>query len=191
MIASPPVVDKTVQSNTETHSARFCDLFETYQPALRRLVSAYATNPADREDLLQEIAAGIWKSLPGFRGEAAQRTWVYRIAHNIALRNSARLRIRSVREPLIEHSFDHPSCDSSPEDTLLLNEKRNRLMNGIRELPLLDRQLVTLHLEDLSAAEIEEITGVSSGAIATRLTRIRQKLAERVHLEAIGHEQNG
>jgi DNA-directed RNA polymerase specialized sigma24 family protein len=53
-------------------------------------------------------------------------------------------------------------------------------MDAIRELPAADRQIVTLHLEGLSTADIEEVTGVSSGAVATRLTRIRQKLFERV-----------
>jgi DNA-directed RNA polymerase specialized sigma24 family protein len=52
------------EAELESYNVRFCELFEAYQPALRRLVSAYLVNPTDREDLLQEIAAGIWKSLP-------------------------------------------------------------------------------------------------------------------------------
>jgi RNA polymerase sigma factor (sigma-70 family) len=68
-------------------------------------------------------------------------------------------------------------------DALMLNERRQVLINGIRGLPILDRQIVTLHLEGLSAEEIAEVTGVSQGAVATRLTRIRQKLAEQVRAE--------
>jgi RNA polymerase sigma-70 factor, ECF subfamily len=176
MVAEPAVAEAKNQS----HSGRFCEMFEAYQPALRRLVSAYMVNPADREDLLQEIAAGIWKSLPGFRAESSERTWIYRIAHNIAIRSSSQVRVRSAREPGLESSFDHPSGDRSAEDALLLDERQRELMDAIRELPATDRQIVTLHLEGLSAAEIEEVTGVSAGAIATRLTRIRQKLTERV-----------
>ena len=87
----------------------------------------------------------------------------------------------------MEVSFDRPSSGSNVEDVLVLDEKRKALMNAIRELPILDRQLVTLHLEGLSAAEIEEVTGVSQGAIATRLTRIRQRLATRVQTEGVRH----
>jgi RNA polymerase sigma factor (sigma-70 family) len=76
--------------------------------------------------------------------------------------------------------LDRASLDTSAEDTLLLDEKRRALVEGIRELPLADKQIVTLHLEGLSAAEIEEVTGISQGAIATRLTRIRQRLTERM-----------
>jgi RNA polymerase sigma-70 factor (ECF subfamily) len=176
MVAHPAAAE----TKLESYTSRFCELFEAYQPALRRLVSAYAINAADREDLLQDIAAGIWKSLPNFRGESSERTWIYRIAHNIAIRSSSQVRARSAREPMIEDAFDRSSLDKSAEDTLLLDEKRRALVEGIRELPFAERQIVTLHLEGLSAAEIEEITGVSAGAVATRLTRIRQKLTERV-----------
>ncbi len=175
MVAEPAVAETKLGS----YSSRFCQLFEAYQPALRRLVSAYAVNPADREDLLQDIAAGIWRSLPRFRGESSERTWIYRIAHNIAIRSSSQVRVRSAREPHFE-TFDRASVDASAEDMLLLDEKRRALVEGIHELPGTDRQIVTLHLEGLSAAEIEEITGISQEAIATRLTRIRQRLSERV-----------
>ena len=90
MVAEPAAADR----QAESYSEKFCELFDAYQPALRRLVAAYTFNPADREDLLQEIAAGIWKSLPGFRGESSERTWVYRIAHNIAIRRSSEARAR-------------------------------------------------------------------------------------------------
>ena len=176
MVAEPAAAE----TKLESYSSRFCQLFEAYQPALRRLVSAYAVNPADREDLLQDIASGIWKSLPRFRGESSERTWIYRIAHNIAIRSSSQVRVRSAREPVIERVFDPASLDTNAEDALLLDEKRQALMRAIHELPGADRQIVTLHLEGLSAAEIEEITGISQGAIATRLTRIRQRLSERM-----------
>ena len=114
MVAEPPVAETKLDS----YGDKFCELFEAYQPALRRLVSAYVVNPADREDLLQEIAAGIWKSLPGFRGESSERTWIYRIAHNIAIRSSSQVRARSAHEPGLESSFDHPSGERSAEDAL-------------------------------------------------------------------------
>jgi DNA-directed RNA polymerase specialized sigma24 family protein len=38
-----------------------------------------------RDDLVQEIALAIWKAIPRFRGDSSERTWVYRIAHNVAI----------------------------------------------------------------------------------------------------------
>lgn len=183
MIADSAVAHMTIEMEGEARDERFCKLFETHQPALRRLVSAYVANMADREDLLQDIAVGIWKSLSGFRGESSERTWIYRVAHNIASRTSSRVRARSVREPPLAASFDGPSDGASAEDALLLDERRRVLMNGIRELAVLDKQVVMLHLEGLSATEIEEVTGVSQGAVATRLSRIRQRLTQHVKAE--------
>jgi RNA polymerase sigma-70 factor (ECF subfamily) len=180
MLAAAAEANPNISLPAEAGSGRFCELFEAYQPALRRLAAAYVINAADREDLLQEIAAAIWKALPGFRGESSERTWIYRIAHNIAIRYAARVRTRNAREPMLEGAFDRASGDAGAEAALLLDERRRILVESIRELPLADRQIVTLHLEGLSAAEIEEITEVSQGAVATRLTRIRQKLSERV-----------
>jgi len=180
MLAQAAEANQTIPFSTAAGNDRFCELFEAYQPALQRLVAAYMINPADREDLLQEIAAAIWKALPEFRGESSERTWIYRIAHNIAIRYAAGVRARNAREPMLEVGLDHPSGDTGAEAALLLDEQRRILVESIRELPLADRQIVTLHLEGLSAAEIEEVTAVSQGAVATRLTRIRQKLSERV-----------
>jgi RNA polymerase sigma-70 factor (ECF subfamily) len=50
------------------------------------------------------------------------------------------------------------------------------MWDAVRSLPILDRQIITMHLEGLSAAEVSTVTGLSAIAIATRLTRIRQRL---------------
>jgi len=43
-------------------------------------VRAFAFTPQDQEDLFQEIATQVWRSIPGFRGDAALTTWIYRAA---------------------------------------------------------------------------------------------------------------
>ena len=61
-----------------------------YEAPLRRLTLSYASGQADREDIYQEILIAIWTALPRFRGDSSERTWVYRIAHNIAISASVR-----------------------------------------------------------------------------------------------------
>ena len=62
------------------------DLLRWYLPALRRLARAYTHEIREQEDLLQEISLALWTALPRFRGDASERTWVYRVAHNTAIR---------------------------------------------------------------------------------------------------------
>ena len=166
----------------------FVRLLEQYEPALRRLAGAYAEQEADREDLFQEIAVGLWQAIPKFRGDASERTWLYRIAHNIAISSSALLRKRGRTEEAMPEGMDYRSSIDS-EREILRSEKRTLLLQAIRSLPATDRQIVVLHLEGLNYAQIEEISGISQSAIGSRLSRLRNSLRER--LEAAGRGSDG
>lgn len=80
-----------------------------------------------------------------------------------------------------------PASGSNPEVEAIDSEQLRRLWNTIRDLPLPDRQIIVLYLEGMTAADIEGVTGFSAGSIATRLTRIRHRLA--IHLR--GEEVRG
>jgi RNA polymerase sigma-70 factor (ECF subfamily) len=147
--------------------ARFAELMERYAGPIRRLCGAYAASAADREDLCQEIFVAVWRALPGFRGDASVRTWLYRIAHNVALTWQARDRRRRSRETHLD--VDVPADEQSDLRRLALNR-------AIAEMNPVDRTLTLLWLEGLSAAEIEAVTGVKSGTVAVRLSRIRKQL---------------
>ena len=53
-----------------------------------------------------------------------------------------------------------------------------QLLATIHRLAPADRQVLLLYLEDLSAAEIGEVTGMSPGAVAVRIHRIKALLAK-------------
>ena len=72
------------------------------------------------------------------------------------------------------------TSNANPEREAIDRERRDRLWTAVQQLPITERQLVILYLEGLTAVEIEAITGMSSGAVATRLTRLRRKLAAQV-----------
>jgi RNA polymerase sigma-70 factor (ECF subfamily) len=158
------------------HRAAYEVLLRRYVAPLRRLAWSYEHDPAGREDLFQEIAMALWTALPRFRGESSERTWVYRVAHNTALTFTASRQRRTGRE-LPEEPRQEPAFAASQEREAIEQQRRNLLWTAVLALPVDERQIVVLHLEGLSAMEIEAITGVSAGAVATRLTRVRQKLA--------------
>ena len=159
----------------------FLQLMEQYEPALRRLAGAYLQRAADREDLFQEIAVALWQAIPNFRGESSERTWLYRIAHNVAISSTAKLHRRGRTEQTMPEQFEHASVARDAEQKVLRAEKIRLLNESIQRLSVIDREIVLLHLEGLSHAGIEEITGLSEIAIATRLTRIRGKLRGQIH----------
>lgn len=162
---------------------KFERLVEQFGPPLTRLTSAYAS-AADREDLLQEILLAIWNALPRFRGDCSERTWIYRIAHNISISYSLR-HPRRREESLEEHHRTQVSVESDYADA----ERRASLMRAVQSLQASDKQVVLLYLEGLRNVEISEIVGLTEGAIATRLTRLRARLSELVGGSGSHHEQ--
>ena len=173
------------QAIREAREDAFQALMLQYEPALRRLANSYEAEHAAREDLFQEIALGLWEALPGFRGESSQRTWMYRIAHNIAISALVSRRRRAQRELSMTESMDAPAAADPPDRAILLEQKRKILLASIHELPATDRQIVVLHLEGLSYEEIEEVSGLSQNAIATRLSRIRDRLTQAVQKKEV------
>jgi RNA polymerase sigma-70 factor (ECF subfamily) len=105
---------------------------------------------------------------------------LYRIAHNTAISASISRGRRSKREHPIGEHFDPPSTAEPADRRIVAEEERRTLFEAIRQLPLEDRQVVTLHLDGLSYAEIEQVMDVSQAAIATRLSRLRRRLTDSI-----------
>lgn len=144
--------------------------------ALLRLARAYEVDPDLRRDLLQDIHLELWRSFAKFGGQCALRTWVYRIAHNVGI--SRRLRKRKLQLVSLEEIEELPAPEN---DELAAGDRANvaRLYALIRQLVPPDDQVMLLYLEDMDAASIGEITGLSARAVATRIHRIKAILARR------------
>ena len=149
------------------YKTQFTDLMEAYASPIRRLCAAYADNAADREDLFQEVFVAVWRALPRFRAEASVRTWLYRIAHNVALTWRKRDRRRQSRERQL---------DEETVGCLQMDIRRLALERAIAGMNPADRTLTLLWLEGLSGTEIEDVTGVRAATVAVRLSRIRKQL---------------
>jgi len=162
--------------NPSWNEAGLEDFLGRYTPALRRLAFSYTRNPQESEDLFQEIAIALWKALPKFRGDSTERTYVYRVAHNTAMRFVTSRHRRISREQTTDEHMVEPASADNPEQDAIRNQRRQQLWNAVGELPMIDRQIVLLHMEGLSTAEIVDITGSTEGMVAMRLSRIRRRL---------------
>jgi RNA polymerase sigma-70 factor (ECF subfamily) len=164
---------------SSSEQSRYEILLQRHLQPLRRLVWSYARDASESDDLLQEIALALWTALPRFRGDSSERTWLYRVAHNTALTYIAGRKRRTDRELKVTPPIE-PVSAANPESEAIRRQQQDQLWNAIRELSVPDRQIVVLYLEGMTAAELEAVTGLSSGNIATRLTRIRQRIAGRL-----------
>lgn len=149
------------------HRATFGELIKTYAAPIRRLCAVYAATANDRDDLFQDIFLAVWRAIPAFRRDSSVRTWLYRIAHNVALTRQARDRRRQSHETALD---DHVQPAGE------MDLRGLALKRAIAGLPPVDRTLTLLWLEGLSAVEIAQVTGVKPGTVAVRLSRIRKQL---------------
>jgi RNA polymerase sigma-70 factor (ECF subfamily) len=156
---------------------RFETIASRWQPSLRRLCAGYERDEARREDLFQEILLALWQGLPGFREESRLRTWMFRVAHNVALRHVGRA-IRRGRTGEAPAEWVHGRAAEAPGEALDGRRQAALLSHLIRALAPLDRQIILLTLEELPQSEIAEVTGLSRDNVSTRVHRIKGALSD-------------
>jgi RNA polymerase sigma-70 factor (ECF subfamily) len=155
---------------------RYAGAAAEFGPALQRLARATEANPERQRDLLQDMHVALWRSFAYFDGRCAVRTWVFRVAHNVAATHVDKE--RRGNRPLIPLDAigelpDATSFGAAFEQSDMLA----RLHAVIRALGPPDRQIITLYLEEFDAAGIAEITGLSANAVAVRISRFKSRLA--------------
>jgi len=152
---------------------RFLTLLKANLPALGRLSGSYAGSTGERDDLLQEIALALWQALPRFRGECSERTFLFRIAHNRCINHISR---RRPMESLQAMELD-PADDARPIELALGQAQESaRLLQAVQRLPLIQRQVIVLALEDMDYQEIASVLGISETNVGVRLNRARTSL---------------
>jgi RNA polymerase sigma-70 factor (ECF subfamily) len=149
--------------------------------ALERLARAYEADPELRRDLAQEIHVALWRSFAGFDGRCSLRTWVYRVAHNVATSHILAARRRRAAAFTTLDALAEAAAPDDPEAATGRSRALERLTALIQGLAPADRQVALLYLEDLDAAAIGEVTGLSAGAVAVRIHRLKAVLAARFH----------
>jgi len=150
-----------------------------YGAALERLAGSYEFDRDKCRDLLQDIHLAIWRSFEGFAGNCSLRTWVYRVAHNVAASHAIRHQ-RAGKRPLVSlDDVDDLTVTADSGDAFDRQQSLERLREFIQLLKPIERQVILLHLEGTDAAGIAEITGISAGNVATKIHRIKKILAGR------------
>jgi RNA polymerase sigma factor (sigma-70 family) len=174
--AALPAEARTMEGRA-TLDERYDGILRREGAALRRVAAAYEAEPARREDLFQEICLAIWQALPRFRGEASERTFVFRIAHNRGLTHRSRRRPAASAAELAEaESVADPR--PGPEAEVRDVQRRERLRAAVLALELEPRQVISLTLEGLSPKEIAEVLGITENNVAVRLSRARRALRQ-------------
>ena len=158
---------------TASPRERFGGLLEQHRKIVFKVANSYARLADDRADLAQEIRAQLWRAFPGYDESRSFPTWMYRIALNVAI---SHLRDAERRD---RHSL--PLDESAHEAALVggidePDERVRALEEFMARLDPLNRALLLLVLETRSYREIAEILGLSETNVATRISRLKQRI---------------
>src|SRR5436190_19870518 len=171
---------QTHSMTSEEQEAIFRRWLDEHIGLMLKVVRGCAASPEDQNDLFQDVLLQIWSSIPAFRGEAKETTWIYRVAFNTALawRRVERRRRQGHKTFL---KFDvSPQMQASQVDLLPEQEIVERLYAAIRRLPKVEASLALMHLDGLSYQEMAEVLGISENYIGVKLNRIRKELADQL-----------
>lgn len=155
-------------------AAAFEALAEAYQGPVYRLALRMCGNAADAEEIAQEALLRCWQGLPGFRGEAAFSSWLYRLTTNTAVDFLRRQQRQGETVPFDDVTLPAPD---DPQRTAEQSELRDILQRALAQLPEEFREIFLLcRMEQLSYGEICAVTGLSPGTVKSRLSRANEKL---------------
>jgi RNA polymerase sigma-70 factor (ECF subfamily) len=167
----------------ESQDELYRKVAEEYGAALARLAYAYEADPDLRRDLSQEIHLALWRSFGKFNGRCSLRTWIYRVAHNVAASHVIR-QSKGKRNALAFLTLEEAEAQAG-RDNIEISADRGqalaRLFSLVQRLDPLDRQVILAYLEDLDAESIAEITGLSAANGWSNIHRIKAMLVRQFY----------
>ena len=192
IVSSPPRIPRSEQELIEAAQAgdnsAFDNLVRQYQDYLYRLMVRACHHPQDAEEVASEAFARAYDRLCQFEGRSSFVTWLSRIATNLCFRRREKAEILTVSlDELAESAPGHtdktPAAENpGPEAHLIQSEIKQQIYAALAKIPEPDQTVLRLRdIDELSASEVSERTGLTVPAVKSRLHRARKALREQLN----------
>jgi RNA polymerase sigma-70 factor (ECF subfamily) len=175
--------DKLMQQVAQAEETAFRLLVERWQEPVFSLLFSLVGSVSDAQDLSQETFLRVWQQANRYRPEGKFRSWLFRIAGNLA--RSLLRRRRILRWVPFESSrHDRPDKQLLPDSNLEKKERQAAVRQALLGLPIRQREAVALRrFQDLSYQEIAEVLGTTTSAVESLLQRaavaLRRQLTDK------------
>ncbi len=153
------------------HAEETVELFERHRSGLLRYLLSFGLTVEDGEEIVQEVFLALFGHLRRAKPRANLDGWVFRAAHNLALKKRMRLRRETAAD-----AEEQADAAPDPEEQMAATERQDRLLAVMKALPETDRLCLALRAEGLRYREIAEVLGISLGAVANSLERSLERL---------------
>jgi len=158
-------------------SELFLSVINANKGIIYKVANSYCKNTDYRSDLVQEIIIQLWKSFGNYNQQYELSTWMYRIALNVAI-SFYRKDKKDLSTPITESiiALVHEEEPGEMEENVRL------LYLFINELDELNKALMLLYLDNKSHKEMAEILGITETNVATKISRIKERLKKKFSL---------
>ena len=163
--------------------AAYDELVRTYNASIFHVAYRMLGDTAESSDVVQEIFIKVFRNIGSFKGEAALKTWIFRIALSEILNRLRwwKSRHRSSTVSLDDQPNGHehyvPDSGPSPEEMLESKEREVAIQEALAKLSSEHRSIIVLRdIEGFSYTEIADVLGISLGTVKSRLARGREDL---------------
>jgi RNA polymerase sigma-70 factor (ECF subfamily) len=175
-LSSPTIARAVLSAKLSEIEREVMDIFEQFRDPLLRYALSFGIPVHDAEEVTQEVFLCLFRHLQLRRSRKNLRGWIFRVAHNLALKqlyaNQQSYKTTSDRQIAEQHA--DPSPD--PEEQLSSAQRRHRLLAVVKALPEADQGCLRLRAEGLRYREIGAVLGMSLGAVSISLTRSLARL---------------
>jgi len=158
----------------------FSELFRRHQPRLYRVALAIVRSTADAEDVTQRTWLQAYRNIRHFHGTASVTTWLGAIVRNAAIDHRRAARRRLERDTGHGPKPMLGECESplpSPEDLVLLNERRTHLARSLETLPPRLRTALRLWCTGMyTYDEMAQIAHIATGTMKARVWEARREV---------------
>lgn len=171
-------------------------LIMKYQQRIIHVITGFVHDPVEAMDVAQEAFIKAYRALPGFRGDSAFYTWLYRIAINTSKNY---LTAASRRPPVTDVDasdatiyYDAPELKEfqTPENSLMRDELQQAIHEAIQDLPEDTSTAIKLReFEGLSYEEIAQAMDCPIGTVRSRIFRAREAIDKQVKAVMTGGEE--
>ncbi|WP_043754568.1 RNA polymerase sigma factor RpoE [Imhoffiella purpurea] len=158
-----------------------------YQQKVSNLISRYIRDPSEVMDVSQDAFLKAYRALPGFRGESAFYTWLYRIAVNTVKNHLVALGRRPPGDDVeaeVAEQMDGGGRlreSATPERNLLSDEIARTIQGALDDLPDDLRTAIMLReFEGMSYDEIATAMECPIGTVRSRIFRAREAIDKRL-----------
>lgn len=158
------------------------ELFDQLRNRLLRYLFSFGLAPPDCEEVLQETFLALFQHLRRGKSRQSLRAWLFRVAHNQALKKRLRCRrdSQSLTELMITASETVADPAPSPEDQFSTRQSQRHMMAVVEALPDLDRRCLVLRAEGLRYREIAGVLDMSLGAVSLSLGKSMARIARAI-----------